>query len=124
MDIKYRKAEIQDIPLFIETRKVLLIHEGIEPFVNIDKELEDFFYHVFNNNTIYQVIGYIDNQLVATGAICIYDYPPSYTNKTGKIAYVTNMYTDINYRKKGYATHILNLLEKEANKRKIEIISL
>ena len=34
------------------------------------------------------------------------------------------MYTDINYRKKGYATHILNLLEKEAKKRKIEIMRL
>lgn len=74
---------------FIDRNKKNTIHEGIEP--SIDKELEIFFQDCFNNNSIYQIIHYNNDKLISTGAVCFYDYPPTYTNKSSKIAYVTNM---------------------------------
>ena len=53
-------------------------------------------------------------EIIATGAIVIYDFPPSYTNKSGKKAYVTNMYTKNDYRGKGIATGLLTKLVDEA----------
>lgn len=124
MNIQYRLATIEDIPDLCEIRKIQLIHEGIEPVVNIDQYLHEFFEEHFKSNQLYQILACVDGKIIATGAICFYFYPPSYTNPTGRIAYITNMYTDPMYRKQGIATNILGMLKEETKRRKVQIMRL
>ena len=49
---------------------------------------------------------------------------PTYHNESGKKAYIMNMFTDPNYRRKGIAFRTLDLLVKEAKSRGIDAISL
>ena len=49
---------------------------------------------------------------------------PTYHNPTGKKAYIMNMYTASEYRRRGIAFHTLDLLVKDARKQGISQITL
>ena len=55
-----------------------------------------------------------NEETIATGAIIFYDFPPSFTNMSGKRGYITNMFTKENYRGQGIATTLLTKLVDEA----------
>ena len=49
---------------------------------------------------------------------------PTYHNPTGKKAYIMNMYTNPEYRRRGIAYHTLDLLIKDAREQGISQIAL
>ena len=112
--MNYRKATVADINLLVEMRKTQLVDEGITADKDIDNELEAFFQSKLAEGSLIQWLVDEQNEIIATGAIVIYDFPPSYTNKSGKKAYVTNMYTKNDYRGKGIASSLLTRLVEEA----------
>ena len=122
--INYRKADIKDISLLVDIRKKQLIDEGIEPNIDIDEELTRYFNDKLADNSLVEWIAEEDNQIIATGAIAFIDFPPTYTNKTGRKGYITNMYTEPTSRGKGIATGMLDRLVNEAKKRNIHKIWL
>ncbi|WP_400244410.1 GNAT family N-acetyltransferase [Niallia sp. JL1B1071] len=112
--MNYRKATVEDINLLVEMRKSQLVDEGITADKDIDNELEAFFQWKLAEGSLIQWVVEEQNEIIATGAIVIYDFPPSYTNKSGKKAYVTNMFTKNDYRGKGIASSLLTNLVDEA----------
>lgn len=117
--MNYRKANRNDISLLVDIRKKQLIDEGITPHIDIDDELARYFNDKLADHSLVEWIAEEDNQIIATGAIAFIDFPPTYTNKTGRKGYITNMYTDPNYRGKGIATGMLDRLVNEAKERNI-----
>jgi len=97
----------------MKLRKRQLIDEGIEPSVNMDDELLSFFERKLRDGTLIQWLVEDHGEVVACGAVLFYEFPPSYTNKTGKKAYIANMFTDENYRGRGIAKELLAKLVKE-----------
>lgn len=122
IEVEYRKANIEDIPLLKELRKKQLLDEGIEANQNIDQDLEQFFQkHLLSESLIQMlVVEQEHGKIIATGAIVIYEFPPTYTNSSGRKAYVTNMYTEEAFRGKGIATNLLKKLVEEARERDIK----
>lgn len=112
--MKYRKAAIQDLNQLVELRKKQLVDEGIEPNIDIDTELYDFFQSKLTDGSLIQWLVEDQNEIIACGAIIFYDFPPSFTNKTGKQGYITNMFTREDYRGQGIATKLLKILVDEA----------
>lgn len=123
-NIVFRPATKEEYAILCQLRKIQLIDEGMTPNKKIDQTLEHFFQSFFANGNLYQIIALVENTPIATGAVCFYDYPPSYTNPTGVVAYIANMYTASNYRGHGIATHILGLLMEEIKRRKVTKIRL
>ncbi|MBE6899364.1 MAG: GNAT family N-acetyltransferase [Ruminococcaceae bacterium] len=115
-----RKAELKDIPLLSETRKLQLIDEGIAPECDIDSGLEAFFKRQLASKDFLQLIAEEDGKLLSTAAVIYYDMPPSYTNKIGFRGYVTNVYTAPEHRRKGLSKMLLSELLKDAEKRGIK----
>lgn len=111
--MKYRKASKEEIKYLIELRKKQLIDEGLEPSDNIDFELKEFFQSTMEEGSLIQYVAVGDDIIIATGGVCFYTLPPSYSNISGKTAYITNMYTKDEYRGRGIATILLNLLVDE-----------
>jgi ribosomal protein S18 acetylase RimI-like enzyme len=109
----YRKATMNDVAEMMKLRKRQLIDEGIEPSVNMDDELLSFFERKLRDGTLIQWLVEDHGEVVACGAVLFYEFPPSYTNKTGKKAYIANMFTDENYRGRGIAKELLAKLVKE-----------
>ena len=62
--------------------------------------------------------------IVATGGLCFFQLPPTYSNSTGRIAYVTNMFTKKEYRGQGIASHLLALVVDEAKRRDYRVLRL
>lgn len=111
--MKFRKATINDIETLMELRKKQLVDEGIEPSINIDMELKEFFHKKLQEGSLIQWVVEDNQEIIACGAVVFYEFPPSYTNKSGKKAYITNMYTKEDYRGQGIATSLLTKLVEE-----------
>jgi len=62
--------------------------------------------------------------VVGCGGISYFQVMPTYHNVTGKKAYIMNMYTRPEYRRKGIAFNMLDLLVADAKRRGISAISL
>jgi len=122
--MNYRKADINDLDLICEIRKKQLIDEGLEPSVNIDNELHDYFRKQFEDDSIVEWFALEEGEVIATAALLFLPFPPSYTNRLGIRAYVTNMYTAKDYRRKGIAGELLNILFDEAKSRGVHKIFL
>ncbi|OIK12995.1 GNAT family N-acetyltransferase [Bacillus sp. MUM 116] len=111
--LKYRKANLDDLYKLIDLRKKQLVDEGIEPNIDIDTELNDFFINKLSDGSLIQWLVEDNEEIIAGGAVIFYEFPPTYTNKSGKKAYITNMYTKENYRGQGIATNLLTKLVDE-----------
>ena len=122
--MKFRRATLEDIELLIDLRKKQLIDEGIQITQNIDYELDGFFRNFLGNNTMVEWLVESDSIVIASAAAIFYNFPPTYTNISGKKAYITNMYTSPEYRGKGIATSLLNRLVKDIQQAGIEKIWL
>lgn len=112
--MEFRKATIHDMDELIHLRKKQLADEGIEPNIDIDRELYAFFENKLNDGSLRQWLVEVDGGVIACGAVLFYEFPPTYTNRSGIKAYITNMYTEENYRGQGIATSLLTKLVDEA----------
>lgn len=61
---------------------------------------------------------------VGTGGISFFQVMPTVHNPTGEKAYIMNMYTHPDYRRRGIAMQTLDLLVQAAKKRGVSHISL
>ncbi|MCL2078969.1 MAG: GNAT family N-acetyltransferase [Oscillospiraceae bacterium] len=123
-----RLAVIDDVPVMVKLRKQQLIDEELPSNPNIDtnieKQLADYFNFALADGSFISWVVENDGEIIATSGVCFYVLPPYFSNPTGQTAYVTNMYTKPEYRKKGIATELLNLVIEEAKSRGYKVIRL
>ena len=115
--MKYRLGTKDDIETMCVLRKRQLADEGLAPDVDIDAELSEFFEKKLRNGEMVEWLLEEKGEIIATGAIVFYEFPPSYSNKSGVKGYITNMYTKPEFRGRGIATSMLARLAEEAKKR-------
>jgi len=123
----YKTANENDIKLIAEIRiEVLKSANNLDKNMNMDNIFDEtcnyYLDNINKNNITYLVFD--NNEFIGCGSICFYNIMPTYNNPSGKKAYIMNMYTRENYRRKGIAKNILNLLIKEAINREIKYIQL
>ena len=111
----YRKAGMDDIETLVAFRKQQLIDEGQTPEGNIDSHLAEYFEKCFAEGSLIQYVALENGVIVATGGVHFFVYPPSFTNYTGKTAYIASVYTLPQHRGKGIATAIMHILMDEAH---------
>lgn len=108
----YKQASIKDIDEIINLRVKLLIEEGISLQTDIKQELIQYFNDELNK-TIIVMVAEENSKLIATSSVIFQKYPPSFSNKQGMRAYIANVYTLPEYRRKGINTVLLDkLIEK------------
>ena len=120
----FRKATINDVEQLAELRKKQLIDEGSYIENDIDDELEKYFSSGITNETLVVWIASHNDNIIATSGVCFFQYPPTFSNPTGKVAYITNVYTLDAYRKQGIATRLLELIMEEIESRHYKLARL
>ena len=120
----YRVATIKDIPTICQIRKQQLIDEGIKASINIDEELNSYFREKIEDESLLELLAEENGKIIATAAILFIEFPPSYTNESGIRAYITNIYTDPDYRNKGIGKTMLKKLIDEIKKKDIHQVFL
>ena len=122
--MEYRKAGSGDIESLVTLRKKQLIDEGGKETVSIDEELERFFREGLADGSVVVWVAEDEGEIVSTVGVCFYNYPPTFRNATGKIAYLTNVYTKDEYRNRGIATDLLKHIMDEIKAEKCGITRL
>lgn len=120
----YRLATLSDMDQLIELRKNQLIDEGQSAEDLIDAELRHFFTKTLTNQSLVQWVIEEQDRFIATAGVLFYEFPPSFMNKDGLRAYVTNVYTEPTYRGQGLASALLNRLVVEAKRRDVRKLFL
>ena len=67
---------------------------------------------------------YDNGTFIGAGGVSFYQVMPTYHNPSGKKAYIMNMYTAPEYRRRGIAFHTLDLLVKAAKEQGVSQIAL
>lgn len=122
--MNFKLADITDINMLIDFRKRQLIDEGQVPNLNIDCELRNYFSSMLADEKSVIWTAVKNNETVAVGCVYFFQYPPSFKNATGQVAYIHSMYTIDEYRGHGIASHILSLIINETKARGCKVIQL
>lgn len=128
MEIIYKKATIADLDILTDTRiEVLKAANQLEDNVDmsdVKKQSMDYYQSAISEDTHVAYLIFDEDKFVGAGGISYFKVMPTYHNPTGRKAYIMNMYTKPEYRRKGIEIKTLDLLVQDAKKRGITAISL
>ncbi len=128
MNYEYKKAGIGDLDLLVSTRiRVLKAANGLDDSTDmsrVEAESRVYYEQALMNGSHTAYLVFDGDDFIGAGGISYYTVMPTYHNPTGKKAYIMNMYTAPEYRRKGIASKTLDLLVQDAKERGITAISL
>lgn len=122
--MNFRKANAADISQLVELRKKQLTDEGSYSDNNIDDELENYFSSSIAAGALVVWTASEGGNIIGTCGVCFFQYPPNFSNTTGRVAYITNVYTQEEYRKRGIATRLLEFIMEEIKNRNYKYVRL
>lgn len=127
-ELIYRKAGIEDIEMLVKTRiEVLRAANCLSDEMNmefVEEQSREYYEESLQAETHTAYLVFDGKRFVGAGGISFFRVMPTWHNPTGQKAYIMNMYTKPDYRRKGIAYHTLELLVEEAKKRNVSHISL
>ena len=127
-DIEYRKATIDDLDILTKTRiEVLRAANALDDNTDmsrVEKESRAYYENALSNDFHTAYLVFDGDDFIGAGGISYYTVMPTFHNPTGRKAYIMNMYTRPDHRRKGIATKTLDLLIQDAKKRGVTSISL
>ena len=122
MKLNYKKAVLEDIEILTETR-ITVLRDDVE-MSDVKEQSYLYYQKALSEDSHVAYLVFDGNEFVGTGGISFFQVMPTFHNPTGKKAYIMNMYTKPEYRRKGIAYKTLDLLVAEAKQRGIDAVSL
>ncbi len=125
---EYKKAAVEDIDELVRTR-IIVLRAANKLSVDVDMsvvEQESYKYYkwAIDSGEHIAYLVYDNKKFIGAGGVSFYRVMPTYHNPTGKKAYIMNMYTALEYRRRGIALHTLDLLVKDAREQGVSKIAL
>lgn len=128
MDLTFRKATVDDIDLLTKTRIEVLRAANRLPddtdMGDVEKQSRLYYEKALRDGTHTACLVFDRDRWVGAGGISYYQVMPTYRNPSGNKAYIMNMYTHPEYRRRGIAFRMLDLLVEDASSKQIAFISL
>ncbi len=111
-----RKADFEDITELVRLRTEFLIEDnGLNKLPDgFDATLTQYFMSAIRDGSFVSFIAEDGGKIVATSGVCFYRVTPNFSNPSGNVAYILNMYTLPDWRRKGLATALLHRIIGEA----------
>lgn len=128
VNLIYKRAAIEDIDILTETRiEVLRAANKLSNDIDmseVEKHSYDYYKKALCDGTHIAYLIFDGNCFVGTGGVSFFQVMPTYHNPSGKKAYIMNMYTRPDYRRKGIAYKTLDMLINDTKCKGITSISL
>ena len=128
MKLEYKKATIEDLDLLTKTRVEVLRAANELPedtdMSEVEKQSHDYYKKALVDGSHIAYLIFDGESFVGAGGVSFFQVMPTYHNPSGKKAYIMNMYTVSEYRRRGVAYQTLDKLVQEAKERGIFAISL
>lgn len=127
-EFEYKKAAIEDIDELVRTRIIVLraankLSDDVDMSV-VEEESYIYYRRALEAGEHIAYLVYDNGTFIGAGGVSFYQVMPTYHNPTGKKAYIMNMYTAPEYRRRGIAFHTLDLLVKAAKEQGVSQIAL
>ncbi|MBO6197364.1 MAG: GNAT family N-acetyltransferase [Butyrivibrio sp.] len=124
----YRRATIKDLDELVRTRlEVLRAANKLDESVDmseVERQSKDYYEKALTDGSHTAYLVYDGDKFVGAGGVSYFRVMPTYHNPSGEKAYIMNMYTAPEYRRKGIAFKTLDLLVRDAKERNVKAISL
>ncbi len=128
MKLEYKKATIEDLDLLTKTRVEVLRAANELPedtdMSGVEKQSYDYYKKALVDGSHIAYLVFDGESFAGVGGVSFFQVMPTYHNASGKKAYIMNMYTVPEYRRRGVAYQTLDKLVQEAKERGIFAISL
>lgn len=128
MNIEYKRASLEQIDLLVSTRTEVLraanqLDEGTD-MTEVEQASRAYYQAGLRDGSHVGYLAFDGECFVGAGGVSYYQVMPTYHNPTGRKAYIMNMYVRPEYRHRGIATQILDILVEDARRRGTPQISL
>lgn len=128
MDFTYKIAAMEDLEVLTKTRIEVLraankLDDGVDMSL-VETESRAYYQKALAEGMHVAVLVYDGDVFIGAGGVSFYTVMPTYHNISGKKAYIMNMYTKPEYRRKGIAYQTLDILVDSCKKRNITHITL
>lgn len=124
----YRKAGMGDIELLTASRITVLRAanklDDDTDMSELERQSREYYRRALSEGTHTAYLVFDGDRLIGTGGVSYYTVMPTCDVPTGRKAYIMNMYTDPDYRRRGIAVKTLDLLVKDALARGVSHICL
>ena len=128
MEYIYKRAGLEDIGLLVKIRlEVLRAANCLDADTEmslVERQSREYYEEALRADTHAAYLVFDEERVIGAGGVSFFRVMPTYHNPTGWKAYIMNMYTSPDYRRRGIAYHTLELLIEEAEKRGVKHISL
>lgn len=128
MDLIYQKAGIADLDILTDLRaEVLRAANGLPSSTDmseVKRQTRCYYQRALLDDTHAAYLVWDGGRVVGAGGVSFFQVMPTYHNPSGTNAYIMNMYTRPEYRRRGIARKTLDLLVQEARDRGVAAISL
>lgn len=128
MNLTYKRTTLEDIDLLTKTRiEVLRAANQLSDAADmseVERESYNYYQRALCDGSHIAYLVFDGNRFVGSGGVSFFQVMPTYHNPSGKKAYIMNMYTKPEYRRKGIAIKTLDLLIRDIRKMGITAISL
>lgn len=127
--LTYQKATLEHLEELVRLRLDFMqdvTKRSFSPEENasMTEALKVYFRSTLPGDDFIAWLAYEAGQIVGTSGLCFYCLPPSVKNRSGKVAYIMNMYTIPSHRGRGIAPALFDKLLAEARQRGYEKICL
>ena len=122
--IQYRRMTQADAERFIALRIRQLREEGATENIDLRPALRDYYHRHLQDGTFLAVLAVDGDRIVGTGGISIVEKPPYFSCPSGRIALLSSMYTDPDYRRQGIARQVLTELSAAAREAGCGVIQI
>jgi len=126
--MEYRIATVDDIDILVKSRiEVLRAANKLDEQTDmseVEEQSRKYYEKALCDGTHLAVLVTDDENVVGTGGVSYYEVMPTYHNPSGTKAYIMNMYTRPEYRRRGIAYKTLDILVRNAIERRTGQITL
>lgn len=128
MDLLYKRATLEDIDILTTTRIQVLraanrLSEDTD-MSEVEKQSYNYYQKALSDGTHIAYLVFDKDRFVGAGGVSFFQVMPTYHNPSGNKAYIMNMYTNPEYRRRGIAYKMLDMLIRDTKSRGITAISL
>ncbi len=117
-EFEYKRATIENIDELVRTRIIVLraanrLLDDVDMSI-VEQESYAYYKRALESGEHIAYLVYDNEKFIGAGGVSFYQVMPTYHNPTGKKAYIMNMYTAPEYRRRGIVFRTLDLLIKDA----------
>jgi ribosomal protein S18 acetylase RimI-like enzyme len=123
-----RKTTEKDMELLVQLRMAYLLDQNKEETTENQKQLINNLYAYFEKaimrNEFLAVVAEDEGKAVSTAFMSIAERPPRPGSSSNRVGTIYSVYTDPEYRRRGIATKVLQLLLQEAKENNVATVDL